>query len=91
MLDMRPDNSISCEWKASGLSSPNLLLAEYHGRTIRTSEEPGYMMLYNNGRGDLPKGYLLALFDGIQGWYFLNANYTDIRVILSLPGFCLIL
>ena len=49
------------------------------------------MMLYNNGRGDLPKGYLLALFDGIQGWYFLNANYTDIRVILSLPGFCLIL
>jgi|LWDU01.1.fsa_nt_gi hypothetical protein len=82
---------MSCEWKAIGLSNPNPLLAEYHGRTIRTSEEPGYMMLYNNGRGDLPKGDLLALFDGIHGWYFLNANYTDIRVILSLSGFCLIL
>ena len=41
MLDMKRGYSVSYEWRSTDISDPELLLAEFHGHTVRDSEEPG--------------------------------------------------
>ena len=33
------------------------------------------------------RGYLVAPFDGVHGWYFSNESDSDITITLSLSGF----
>ena len=87
MLTMREGNSVAYNWEANALTNSELLLAEFHGHTIRTSEEPGDVMFYKQGRGDSSRGYLVAPFDGVHGWYLSNETSTDITVYLNLAGF----
>ena len=39
MLDMKRGYSVSYEWRSTDISDPELLLAEFHGHTVRDSEE----------------------------------------------------
>lgn len=87
MLTMQEGNSVAYNWKANALTNSEMLLAEFHGHTIRTSEEPGDVMFYKQGRGDSSRGYLVAPFDGVHGWYLSNETSTDITVYLNLAGF----
>ena len=87
MLSMQQGHSVSYEWRSEDLSDPELLLAEFHGHTIRDSDEPGNVMFYRQGRGQTASGYLVAPFDGEHGWYFSNESDADIVVTLSLSGF----
>jgi hypothetical protein len=87
MLDMRKGNAVAYRWEAFDLTNPESLLAEFHGHTIRTSEEPGDVMFYKQGRGDSSNGYLVAPFDGVHGWYLSNETSNDITVLLTLSGF----
>lgn len=87
MLDMRKGHSVAYSWKAVDLQNPESLLAEFHGHTIRTSEEPGDVMFYKQGRADSSSGYLVAPFDGVHGWYLSNETNSDISVFLTLSGF----
>jgi hypothetical protein len=87
MLDMRKGSSVAYKWEAIDLANPESLLAEFHGHTIRTSEVPGDVMFYKQGRGDSAQGYLVAPFDGVHGWYLSNETSVDITVLLTLSGF----
>lgn len=87
MLDMKHGHSVAYQWRSTDISNPELLLAEFHGHTIRDSEEPGEVMFYKQGRGDNSDGYLVAPFDGVHGWYFSNETDSDISVTLLLSGF----
>ncbi|PHR90770.1 MAG: hypothetical protein COA78_34465 [Blastopirellula sp.] len=87
MLDMQAGNSVSYNWEARDLTDPELLLAEFHGHTIRTTEAPGDVMFYKQGRADSSSGYLVAPFSGVHGWYLSNETGNDITVILTLSGF----
>ncbi len=87
MLDMKQGYSVSYKWNSADISDPELLLAEFHGHTIRLSDEPGEVMFYKQGRGEAASGYLAAPFDGVHGWYFSNETDSDIRITLSLSGF----
>ncbi len=87
MLDMKQGSSVSYEWRSTDISNPELLLAEFHGHTVRDSEEPGSVMFFKQGRGETSNGYLVAPFDGVHGWYFSNETDSDINISLSLSGF----
>ena len=87
MLDMQVGNSVAYSWEAVDLTDPQSLLAEFHGHTVRTSEEPGDVMFYKQGRGDTSRGYLVAPFNGVHGWYLSNETNRDIKVLLKLSGF----
>ena len=87
MLDMKRGYSVSYEWRSTDISDPELLLAEFHGHTVRDSEEPGSVMFFKRGRAETSKGYLVAPFDGVHGWYFSNESDSDITITLSLSGF----
>ena len=87
MLDMQVGNSVAYSWEAVDLTDPQSLLAEFHGHTVRTSEEPGDVMFYKQGRGDTSRGYLVAPFNGVHGWYLSNETNSDIKVLLKLSGF----
>ena len=87
MLDMKEGYSVSYEWRSTDISNPELLLAEFHGHTVRDSEEPGNVMFFKQGRGETSNGYLVAPFDGVHGWYFSNETNSDITITLSLSGF----
>ncbi len=87
MLDMKQGHSVSYEWRSTDISNPELLLAEFHGHTVRDSEEPGNVMFFKQGRGETSNGYLVAPFDGLHGWYFSNETDGDINITLSLSGF----
>ena len=90
MLEMKQGHSVSYEWRSTDISNPDLLLAEFHGHTVRDSEEPGNIMFFKQGRGETANGYLVAPFDGIHGWYFSNETDRDITITLSLSGFYVI-
>ena len=60
MLDMKQGYSVSYKWNSADISDPELLLAEFHGHTIRLSDEPGEVMFYKQGRGEAASGYLAA-------------------------------
>ena len=87
MLEMNHGDSVSYEWRSTDISNPELLLAEFHGHTVRDSEEPGNVMFFKQGRGETSNGYLVAPFDGVHGWYFSNETESDINITLSLSGF----
>ena len=87
MLDMKQGYSVSYEWRSTDISNPEFLLVEFHGHTVRDSEEPGNVMFFKQGRGETSNGYLVAPFDGIHGWYFSNETDSDINITLSLSGF----
>ena len=87
MLEMKQGASVSYEWRSTNLSDPELLLTEFHGHTIRDSEEPGSVMIFKAGRAETSSGYLVAPFDGEHGWYFSNETDSDITITLSLSGF----
>ena len=87
MLDMRQGNSVAYNWEATDLQDTESLLVEFHGHTIRTSDDPGDVMFYKQGRGDSSSGYLVAPFDGVHGWYLSNETNNDITVVLTLSGF----
>ena len=87
MLDMQVGNSVAYSWEAVDLTDPQSLLAEFHGHTVRTSEEPGDVMFYKQGRRDTSRGYLVAPFNGVHGWYLSNETDSDIKVLLKLSGF----
>ena len=87
MVDMQVGNSVAYSWEAVDLTDPQSLLAEFHGHTVRTSEEPGDVMFYKQGRGDTSSGYLVAPFNGVHGWYLYNETNSDIKVLLKLSGF----
>ena len=87
MLEMKQGSSVSYEWRSTDISNPELLLAEFHGHTVRDSEAPGNVMFFKQGRGETSNGYLVAPFDGVHGWYFSNETDSDINISLSLSGF----
>ena len=87
MLEMKQGYSVSYEWRSTDISNPELLLAEFHGHTVRDSEAPGNVMFFKQGRGETSNGYLVAPFDGVHGWYFSNETDTAINITLSLSGF----
>lgn len=87
MVNMKQGGSISYHWKANNLPEPTLLLAEFHGHTIRTSDAPGEVMFYKEGRNESSGGYIVAPFDGIHGWYFSNKSSEDINIVLNISGF----
>ena len=87
MVSMKQGGSFSYNWRVENLSNPNLLLAEFHGHTIRSNDEPGEVMFYNEKRGDSSEGYLVAPFDGIHGWYFSNESSDTINIIINISGF----
>ena len=87
MLEMKQGHSVSYEWRSPDISNPELLLAEFHGHTVRDSEEPGSVMLFKQGRAETSSGYLVAPFAGEHGWYFSNETDSDITITLSLSGF----
>ncbi len=87
MLDMKLGHAVSYSWEAVDLTDPEKLLAEFHGHTMRTTEAPGDVMFYKQGRGEASSGYLVAPFDGVHGWYLSNESSNDIKVILTLSGF----
>ena len=87
MVSMKQGGSFSYNWRVENLSNPNLLLAEFHGHTIRSNDEPGEVMFYNKKRGDSSEGYLVAPFDGIHGWYFSNESSDTINIIINISGF----
>ena len=87
MLDMRAGYSVVYDWKADEFQSADALLAEFHGHTIRTSDAPGDVMFYQQGRSDSANGYLVAPFDGVHGWYFSNETNEDTKILLNLSGF----
>ena len=87
MLDMKQGYSVAYQWSSSEITNSELLLAEFHGHTVRDSEEPGNVMFYKQGRGDASNGYLVAPFDGVHGWYFSNETNSDINITLSISGF----
>jgi len=87
MLEMKQGYSVSYEWLSIDVTNPELLLAEFHGHTIRTSDEPGNVMFYKQGRGNSETGYLVAPFDGEHGWYFSNESDMDLSITLTLSGY----
>lgn len=87
MLDMQQGYSVSYQWESSDVSDPELLLAEFHGHTVRMSTAPGDVMFYKQGRERTSNGYLVAPFDGEHGWYFSNETTSTINITLSLSGF----
>lgn len=87
MLDMRKGYAVAYKWEALDLANPESLLAEFHGHTIRTSDAPGDVMFYKQGRSASSQGYLVAPFDGVHGWYLSNETSNDITVLLTLSGF----
>lgn len=87
MLDMKTGYAVSYSWEAKDLNDPEKLLAEFHGHTVRTSDAPGDVMFYKQGRAESSAGYLVAPFDGVHGWYLSNETSEDILVTLSLSGF----
>lgn len=86
-LGMKLGNAVSYNWQAANLESPDELLIEFHGHTIRESEAPGDVMFYKRHRSDSASGYLVAPFDGIHGWYFDNQSNSDIVITLNVSGF----
>ena len=87
MLDMNKGFSVAYHWESTDVASPELLIAEFHGHTVRISGEPGSVMFYKQGRSNTSNGYLVAPFDGVHGWYFSNETDNDINITLSLSGF----
>ena len=87
MVNMKQGGSISYDWHAESLPDPDLLLAEFHGHTIRDDDKPGEVMFYKEGRYESSEGYLIAPFDGIHGWYFSNESAESISIILNISGF----
>jgi hypothetical protein len=87
MLDMQQGFALAYHWESADTPDPELLLAEFHGHTVRVTDAPGNVMFYKQGRGRSAQGYLVAPFDGAHGWYFSNETASDIKVILTLSGF----
>ena len=87
MVNLKRGGSISYDWQASNLPEPKLLLAEFHGHTIRESDDPGEIMFYKVGRSATSEGHLVAPFDGIHGWYFSNESSEVITITLNISGF----
>jgi hypothetical protein len=86
-LGMNEGDSIVYEWGATGLESPELLYAEFHGHTERVGDAPGTLMFYRKASGDTEAGTLTAPFSGIHGWYLKNDGDRPIVVQLHVAGF----
>ena len=86
-LNMQQGAAISYHWEAQNLPKPELLLAEFHGHTVRTSEAPGDLMFYKVSREASAEGYMVAPFEGIHAWYFSNESDQDINITLNISGF----
>jgi hypothetical protein len=87
MVNLKRGGSISYDWQANNLPEPKLLLAEFHGHTIRENDAPGEIMFYKVGRNESSEGHLVAPFDGIHGWYFSNESSEAINIVLNISGF----
>ena len=87
MVNLKRGGSISYDWQASNLPESKLLLAEFHGHTIRENDDPGEIMFYKVGRDATSEGHLVAPFDGIHGWYFSNESSEMITITLTISGF----
>ena len=87
MINMKRGGSISYDWQAENLTHPELLLAEFHGHTIRKDNRSGEVMFYKEGRDKSSEGHLVAPFDGIHGWYFSNESTEQINIVLNISGF----
>ena len=87
MLEMKQGYSVSYEWRSTDISNPELLLAEFHGHTVRDSEAPGNVMFFKPARGETSNGHPLAPFDGFHGWYFSNVSAMASNIPSSLYCF----
>jgi hypothetical protein len=85
-LGLKAGDFIVYEWSAQ-LSEPGLLLAEFHGHTERSGDDPGTVMFYSRHQNATEKGTLVAPFDGIHGWYLKNGGLDEIVVTLTVAGF----
>ena len=48
MLEMKQGHSVSYEWRSIDISNPEMLLAEFHGHTVRDSDETGNVMFFKH-------------------------------------------
>ncbi len=86
MLQMNANDTIIYQWTTQ-IVSPEQLIAEFHGHTIREDDEPGIVMVYETQQADHGQGSLAAPFDGIHGWYFNNESDENIVIELQIAGF----
>ena len=82
MLDMKEGYSVSYEWRSTDISNPELLLAEFHGHTVRDSEEPGNVMFFKQGRGETSNGFWSRLL-----MVYMGGTFRTKRIAISLSLF----
>ena len=87
MLEMKQGYSVSYEWRSTDISNPELLLAEFHGHTVRDSEEPGNVIFSSKAVARHQMAIWSHLLTAVHGWYFSNETDSDINITLSLSGF----
>lgn len=86
-LALEEGAAITYEWNVLEIDDPEALYAEFHGHTERVGGEPGQLMFYRKATGASERGYLIAPFTGIHGWYLVNSSEKPIVVRLDVAGF----
>lgn len=86
-LAMREGDAITYAWRVRGADIPALFQSEFHGHTEAVPGEAGTVMFYRKAVGLEESGALVAPFDGIHGWYFLNNDEEPAVVELAVSGF----
>jgi len=74
---------------AEGLDLPDELYYDFHGHTLVPEGSDAEMTVSTYKQASEPQahGALVALFDGIHGWYLQNSSLPPITVRLRLAGF----
>ena len=86
-LAMREGDAVTYQWRVDGVAIAALFQSEFHGHTEAPPGEPGTLMFYRKAVGLSESGSLVAPFDGIHGWWFLNSSDADAVVELTVSGF----
>jgi hypothetical protein len=76
-------------WVAEGVAEPEAFYYDFHGHTLvpEGSNEEMTVSTYKQATDNKANGALVAPFNGIHGWYLVNAAVPPARVRLRLAGF----
>ncbi|PJR09873.1 hypothetical protein CEJ86_30120 [Sinorhizobium meliloti] len=87
-VTMKEGDTVVYSWKAD-----NDLLYEFHGHSLATAEQPEMQVMnYIKGKATSGNGTLNVAIDGIHGWYWSQADFSEYppkptTVELKLAGY----
>ena len=84
---MDKDATLTYAWSVEPLGGPDDFYYAFHGHTLDDDPDQITVANYREGTAANAAGALVAPFEGVHGWYFVNQSAKPVVIHLKLSGF----